>query len=210
MTIESFLNSNIINYKTELTMYKDSLNISIRESFDDDYFTKKSATPHSPLKGKFESLALHYTHNLSMLDIYNTLKSIAQDNILLITNWDVPFPKEKHYEIIKKHIVNSYPSYPYKDEGVDNAGNYNRYKVYYHIVNESSFNNNKERLNAFLEQYFKGFDNYSGYIIKPERFNQFSNYIAGINTVSKDEFSDSVRGFFSGVHDCETLLVVLK
>ncbi|HBG32262.1 MAG: hypothetical protein A2084_00760 [Tenericutes bacterium GWC2_39_45] len=181
--------------------------IAGRENYNRDYFIKQIGTPDTSLLGSFQSIKFIDVYCKNMKEIYDIIKEIAKDNIMIITEWTFmlfnsdkeDFNKDSHGEII--------PAYPnLKDDRNDKP-----YYKYYCLIDDKSFQTYEE-MNIFLENWLRGFDSYSGYIIKKDQIDICKTYLFENKKSLPLEmnFKNSIIGFFSGTHECNTLVVMTK
>ena len=181
--------------------------IARRENYTRDYLIKQILTPDKSLLGSFQSIEFIDVYCKNMKEIYDIIKEIAKDNIIIITEWTFmlfnsdkeDFNKDSHGEII--------PAYPnLKDDRDDKP-----YYKYYCLIDDKSFQTFEE-MNTFLENWLRGFDTYSGYIIDAHKIDVFKKFLlqGDIDISIEKEFRDSIIGFFSGVHECDTLVIISK
>ena len=85
------------------------------------------------------------------------------------------------------------------------------YYKYYCLIDDKSFQTYEE-MNIFLENWLRGFDSYSGYIIKKDQIDICKTYLFENKKSLPLEmnFKNSIIGFFSGTHECNTLVVMTK
>lgn len=170
-----------------------------------DRFLKNILRPTKHLLGIFNKINFLDVYGKSMNEIYRMIKDFANCNIILITEWtfyhgrtdEVEFNKNPHGRVI--------PAFPNKK--MDNREK--PYHTYFYKLNDESFQS-EEELNEFLEYWFRSFDSYSGYIVDKKKVADFEKYVIleKESELLKDAFRKSIRGFFSSVHDFDTLILL--
>ena len=210
MNLTDYINNKNFEYKIE--KYLDNINKTrVSGSISLKYFVNTIIEPDKSLIGCFNEITLFDVYQYNMLGIFKIVNEFAKDNIVVITEWTVPWEGDLCYsEFIKNMHAESIPAYPYPKVREYWMPKEQPYKVYYYDIHLDMYKSDSA-LTDFLEE-FKGFDTYSGYIIDAHKIDVFKKYLlqGDINMSMEKEFKDSVIGFFSGVHECDTLVIISK
>jgi hypothetical protein len=185
--------------------------IARRENYTRDYFIKQILTPDTSLLGSFQSIRFMDVYQYNMLEIFKIVKEFAKGNIVVITEWTIPWEQDSYYsEFIKNMHAESIPAYPYPQVREYWMPKKQPYKVYYYDIHLDMYKIDSVLID-FLEE-FRGFDSYSGYIVDAHKIDVFKKFLLqdDNNMSMEKEFRDSVIGFFSGVHECDTLAIISK
>lgn len=210
MNFMDYLNNK--NYEYKIEKYLERINkTGVRGSISLTYFVSTIIEPDKSLKGCFKEINLFDVYQYNMLEIFKIVREFAKGNIVVITEWTVPWEDDSFYpEFIKNFHGESIPAYPYPKVRDYWMPKEQPYKVYYYNIHLDMYQSDAA-LNDFLEE-FRGFDTYSGYIIDAHKMDIFKKFLLqdDINMSMEKEFKDSVIGFFSGVHECDTLAIISK
>ena len=176
-----------------------------------DYFLNQIIDPDNSLKHSFSDVILVDVNKFEMADIFMEIKKHSDDNVILITEWSIPYPGDEYNYLINKFPLGAIiPAYPYPENRVSWMPKTKPHRVYYYEVDDKLFKN-KEELNDCLEE-FRGFNSYSGYILNKDKINVFKKYLINDkkDMTAAENFKESVIGFFSGVHECDTLVILKR
>jgi len=210
MNLMDYLNNK--NYEYKIEKYLEKINkTGVRGSISLKYFINNIVEPDESLIGCFNEITLFDVYQYNMLDIFKMVREFSKGNIVVITEWTVPWEEDSYYsEFIKKMHAESIPAYPYPKVRENWMPKEQPYKVYYYDINLDMYKNDS-LLTHFLEE-FRGFDTYSGYIIDAHKIDVFKKFLLqeDIDISLEKEFRDSIIGFFSGVHECDTLVIISK
>ncbi|RJP56549.1 MAG: hypothetical protein C4543_11175 [Ignavibacteriales bacterium] len=200
------------NYEYKIEKYLEKINkTGVKSSISLKYFINNIVEPDKSLIGYFNEINLFDVYQYNMLDIFKIVREFAKGNIVVITEWTVPWEGDSSYsEFIKNVHGESIPAYPYPKVRENWMPKEQPYKVYYYDIHLDMYNSDSE-LAGFLEE-FRGFDTYSGYIIDAHKMDIFKKFLlqGDIDISIEKEFRDSIIGFFSGVHECDTLVIISK
>ena len=200
------------NYEYKIEKYLEKINrLGFRDSISLKYFVNHIIKPDESLIGCFKEINLFDVYQYNMLEIFKIVREFAKGNIVVITEWTVPWEDDSYYsEFIKNMHAESIPAYPYPKVRENWMPKEQPYKVYYYDIHLDMYNSDSE-LADFLEE-FRGFDTYSGYIIDAHKIDVFKKFLlkGDIGISIEKEFRDSIIGFFSGVHECDTLVIISK
>ncbi|MDO9629068.1 MAG: hypothetical protein Q7I99_04130 [Acholeplasmataceae bacterium] len=200
------------NYEYKIEKYLGKINkIGFRDSISLKYFVNTIIEPDKSLIGCFNEINLFDVYQYHMLDIFKIVIEFAKGNIVVITEWTVPWEGDSCYsDFIKNMHAESIPAYPYPKVREYWMPKEQPYKVYYYDIHLDMYKSDSV-LTDFLEE-FRGFDTYSGYIIDAHKIDVFKKFLlqGDSNMLLEKEFKDSVIGFFSGVHECDTLVIISK
>lgn len=205
-----YINNNNYEYKIEKYLKKINKTES-RDSISLKYFVENIIEPDKSFIGCFEEINLFDVYQYNMLDIFKIVKEFAKGNIVVVTEWTVPWEEDPYYSEFNKNMyAESIPAYPYPKVREYWMPKEQPYKIYYYDIHLDMYNSDSVLTN-FLEE-FRGFDTYSGYIIDAQKIDVFKEFLLqGDSSMSiEKEFKDSVIGFFSGVHECDTLVIISK
>jgi len=209
MNLMDYLNNK--NYEYKIEKYLEKINrLGFRDSISLKYFVNHIIKPDKSLIGCFKEINLFDVYQYNMLEIFKIVREFAKGNIVVITEWTVPWEDDSFYpEFIKNFHGESIPAYPYPKDRKSWMPE-QPYKVYYYDIHLDTYKSDAV-LTDFLEE-FRGFDTYSGYIIDAQKMDVFKKYLLqdDANISMEKEFKDAIIGFFSGVHECDTLVIISK
>lgn len=211
MTIYEFLNTSGIHEILEKQLETIQNNRKVRYSKDEiKFITQQFIDPENVLKNSFSKIISIDVQNKSMVEIYDIIKSFFTDEVLFITNWDIPRNTDKWAKKDKLYSTHI-------DNKIDNWSFNTKTEEFYTIETYYEMNKTHYDNKTFFQiiDEFKSFENYHGYLIDKTKIESFENYMEFKNKMNADDtliknFQKSVIGCFSGVHEYEILFVILK
>ncbi len=159
--------------------------------------------PPKTLEKQFQKTVIYDTRSIKMIDVFNIILKVATDDIPLLTEWILPLDEDDNdlaKQFIKAHKGFKVPANP-RENG--------KFGVYYYYIDHESYK--RDELTDFIE-WFRVCEDYHGYIIRKDRIDDFKQYMMKKEPSEEEtqRFIDCVVGYFSGIHECDLILFLLK
>lgn len=159
--------------------------------------------PPKAFEKQFQKAVIYDTRTIKMIDVFNIILKTAKDDMPLITEWNLPgddvnYDWEKQF--IKAHKGFKVPTNPHEN---------GKFGIYFYYIDHELYE--RDELTEFIEE-FRVNEDYYGYILKKGRIDDFKQYMMKKepSEEEKNRFLDCVIGYFSGIHECDFILFLLK